>query len=436
MALSLKDLATEIQLAISDVLVRSSGGHVALCEWSCTCSFYRSLLAPYVLKTVSLHNDEDCASAVLRIARGPHSEHVKNLVYTGLSSDFVSDGYEFHHSQTTHNVFPPLVGDVLSGLQQFPCLSSLDIRFPLHQDKWLNWIIDEGWEMELSSTAEVVAAETRDVGRSLMNQTYKSLAQNANHRITALALRDLQSLEVSTFSSENFHRFLQSIQKFELSTFGFESDYYMNVHAYHLQFVSRLGAFFFDHLHSVQEFVLKTNEYAPLGVMGWGHASFGLSAHQMPLLKHVHLEWIFICAELVEFLISKSTTLESVSLHQCKGSPRSTTLMDENCLPWQALFRAISISKPSRLRQFIVTPVTVAPEVYKNQPEITPEVLELLQNDSERRMFHYSYLDEKYGYVFDDLEAIINSFLDGKDERAYDELMAIVNANASSLSKA
>jgi hypothetical protein len=45
----------------------------------------------------------------------------------------------------------------------------------------------------------------------------------------------------------------------------------------------------------------------------------------MPFLKRLHLEWIFICRELVEFLLSKSTTLESVSLHECRatyGYPR------------------------------------------------------------------------------------------------------------------
>jgi hypothetical protein len=146
MALSLKGLATEIQLAIADVLVATSGDHHAICEWSSTCSFYRTLLTAYVFETISLRNDEESTTNVLRIARGPYSEHVKNLVYTGLSSDFVSDGYEFRHSQTIHNVFPPLVGEVLSELQQFPCLNSLDIKFSVHEDEWSDCIMDHGWE--------------------------------------------------------------------------------------------------------------------------------------------------------------------------------------------------------------------------------------------------------------------------------------------------
>jgi hypothetical protein len=427
MASILKGLATEIQLSIADVLGCSSDGHRAISEWSSTCSFYRTLLAPYVFETVSLRNDEACATTVLLIARGPYSKHVKNLVYTGVASDCVSGGYEFLDSQIIDNVFPSLVDEILSGLQQFPSLTSLDIRFPLDEDKCIDW--EKGWPEPLSSMAEIVAAETSEVGRSLMNHTYKALSRNANHQITALKLRDLQSVEVSTFSAEIFHRFLHSIQKFELSTCGFFSDYQLNIFDFHLQFVSRLGLFFFDHLHRVQEFVLKANEYVPLGVMGWGHASFGLSAHQMPLLKHVHLEWIFICLELVEFLISKSATLESVSLHECKGSSSSSNPAYENSIPWQVFFRVISNAKPSRLRQFNVTPTSVAPEVYEN--ENTPEVQEVMENNPERRMFDYATLNEKYGCVFDDEDSTLESFLEGEDQEAYDELLEIVHANAS-----
>jgi hypothetical protein len=430
MALYLEGLATEIQLEIADILSRRSDGHRDVCEWSSTCSFYRTLLAPYVFETVSLRNDEACATTVLRIAQGPYSKHVKNLVYTGFASEFVSDGCDFLDSQTIDTVFPSLVDGILSGLQQFPSLSSLDIRIPTDEDKWC--VID-GWDVELLSMAEIVAAETSEVGRSLMNQTYKSLSRNANHQITALKLTDLQSVEVSTFSSETFHRFLQSIQKFELSTVGFENDYQPNIYDYHLHFVSRLGVFFFDHLYSVQEFVLKANEYAPFGIMGWGHASFGLSAHQMPLLKHVHLEWIFICLELVDFLTSKSTTLESVSLHECRGaSSTNVNPEDENCMPWRVFFRAISNAKPSRMRQFIVSPTNVAPEVLENKffKAFVPEVEEMMQNNPERRMFRYSQADEKYGWISED-ELTIESFLEGEDQEAYEELMEIVHANAS-----
>jgi hypothetical protein len=183
-------------------------------------------------------------------------------------------------------------------------------------------------------------------------------------------------------------------------------------------------------LHNVLELVLKATIYAPLGIKRWGYESLGLSAHQMLLLKHVHLEWIFICLELVDFILSNLTTLESASLHDCKGSPGSTDL-DESCLPWRLFFRAISNAKPSKLRQFTVTSLTVVPEV-----EITPIVREVMQSNPERGMFQYSYLEEEDGWVLLDEEEIIDSFLSGEDDKAYDELMAIINANASRLSRA
>jgi hypothetical protein len=74
MASSLEILPGELQLAVADALAGNRAGHVALCEWSCTCSFYRTLLAPYIFEIVSLKNSEDSASRLLQIARSPYSD--------------------------------------------------------------------------------------------------------------------------------------------------------------------------------------------------------------------------------------------------------------------------------------------------------------------------------------------------------------------------
>jgi hypothetical protein len=274
MTLSLIGLATEIQLAIADVLVHSSGGHHAIHDWSSTCSFYRALLAPYVFETVSLRNDEESTTTVLRIARGPYREHVKNLFFAGFASGFVSEfecdylhglvGYGFLKSQTIHDVFSQILYKILSGLQQFPRLDSMSIRFAVDVFHWMDFVRDRGSRRLLTSMEEVMAAEASEVGRSLMKKTYKSLSKNIDHRITALELRDLQCVEVSAFHSQAFHRFLNSIQKFRL-WFGFESAWHVLGYKNHLKFLSRLGIFFFDHLHNVLELHLKAREVGPIG---------------------------------------------------------------------------------------------------------------------------------------------------------------------------
>jgi len=263
-----------------------------------------------------------------------------------------------------------------------------------------------------------------------MYQTYNSLSQNIEHRITALELSGPESIEVSTFHSEAFHRFLHSIQKFTLR-FSYNRGFYMNSHESHLQFVHKLGIFFFDRLHSVLEFSLKARRTGPIGLTGFRHAALALSVHQMPLLKRLYLEWIFIGPELVDFLLSKSTTLESVSLHECRASFGNDSLA-ENGIQWRVLFQAISNIKPSRLCQFTVTPAHVEREAYVD--EFTHELWKVMRNNPQRRMFHYSNLNEEHGYLYDDGEAIVSSFLQGGDQEAYDKLMEIVQANASRIS--
>jgi hypothetical protein len=52
MAPSLGNLPGELLLAIADALTSCSDGHIAICDWSRTCSLYRTLLAPYIFHTV------------------------------------------------------------------------------------------------------------------------------------------------------------------------------------------------------------------------------------------------------------------------------------------------------------------------------------------------------------------------------------------------
>jgi hypothetical protein len=202
---------------------------------------------------------------------------------------------------------------------------------------------------------------------------YKSLSRNMGHQITALQLSDLPPIEVPMFRNEASHRFLHSIQRFELSFLvGTSQKLYIDFRESYLHFLSKLGLFFFNHLHSVLEFVLKGKMNNPIGSERFQQISLGgLSMRQMQLLKHVHLKWIIISSELVEFLRHRSTTLESISLHECRAHGRTVLLSWNgpiNTLPesgnqWRVLFKAISNIKPSRLRRFTVTPTVLLPDL-------------------------------------------------------------------------
>jgi hypothetical protein len=440
MASSLRNLRTELQLDIAEALISSPNGHAALCEWRCTCSFYRDMLAPYVLETVSLlnhldedddsdydddisygtsncrrRNNDDCASTLLELAGRPYAKHVKKLVYTGFSER--NDSY-----RSIRKVFPSRVGVILSNLGQFGGLSSLAVTCLTNLS--LSGYYDD-WGTPLLSKAEAVAAETSDTGRYLIHRTYKFLSKNMDHRIKTLKIRDLEPQDVSAFYSEDFHRFLHNIQAFELSFRGIEDIYHDRTDDRYRNYASRLRLYFFDNLRNVLDFAFVANKNGPVKM-----TMFRYMTDSMPLLNRVHLEWILICPGLVDFLVAKSTTLESISLHNCSGPSASVNSLG---ITWRELFRKVSNAKPSKLQMFTVKPYRVVPDLLYNG-SVSPENMEILTNDLERRQFHYADIDRGEACVRDDVEEMVDSFIQGEDHRAYEELMVIVRANVARLS--
>jgi hypothetical protein len=334
-----------------------------------------------------------------------------------------------------HNVFPLAVADVLSNLQHFACLRTLSIRFSTNFDK-APWLMNDEWRASSASSEEVLAAETRDLVHSLMNQTYGVLSRNVKHRIIALQLRDMKSVEVSAFHSEAFHIFIHSIQRFELSMKSYEP-YYEG----HLRFTSRLGLYFFDHLQSVVDFASKVTQCDTIGIPESRYESLILSRHHLPFLKRLRLDWVFIGPSLVEFLVRKSATLECISLHECSARVRHASIrghdLGEHGVHWRELFTGISDAKPSRLRQFILTPhITVhnvALAVSKGR--IPSEDSEAVQGYPENRSFSYVYFNWEQGGMCLDRQKFIQSSVHGDDQKAYESLMETVGANASRLSK-
>jgi hypothetical protein len=432
MASSLGNLPRELQLAIAEALVSSSNGHAAILEWSSTCSFYRSLLAPYVFGTVSLHNDEKCVSALFRIARGPYSEHVKRLVYSGFRN-CASDKYDYH---TFRSVFPSLVNEVLSELRQFPCLSTVAIRFPsdLYNGPCLDHPISGGrFHLVMRDPED---AKKNALAELLMYQTYKSLSQNLEHRITALEIENLELIAASAFSNEAFHRFLHSIQRFQLSLKEENDPYHENCFKDYQKFAANLGSYFFNHLHHVSELIFKGAKTGTISFTGFGdHGSSVLAKHQMPLLKRVHLEWTYICPGLVEFLVDKLATLESISLHECSASLDINDGLGRHGITWEVLFRRIINANASKLQRFTVTPHCAA-EVLRDIFNYRDfEYVLTSPERNTRSMFRYADPNRIFGCNFINEWEIAENWIRGEDHKAYEELLEIVEGNALRISR-
>ena len=457
MSVFLNSLSAELFLLIVEHL-NQSGDQEALRSLSCTCLSYRSLLAPYIFKAISLHNDKRSASSVLTLANSRYSELVQVLRYT--SSARVEDrndgsgeqsGQEIDEmtarekSAEDANNFPATVQMIISNLHRyFPCLETLSIQLNDNVD-WNDF--DGGIHkfQDEETAEEILSAEDTESWRALMVKTYKTLTQNPQPCIKTLDIRLLMLIELSTFSDGAFHDFLSTLERFDLSIRGGDNGFGWNINTLsgYLAVASKIDKFFVDHLKNVTHFTLKSSESIPLGLEGMRHTQLALNADQMPMLKCLHLENVFVCPELVDFFVGHARTLKSVFLHNCFASTGRSTLA-ENGIAWDVLFNAFANAEPKELHQF-----SIMPRQRPDQPgilhgddgqaELTHgkaqqrEARLILDESPERILFAYVYLDDKYGWIFDDEALTREAFLQQDDQRSYERLLEIIAANGSRL---
>ena len=410
--------------------------HRDLMNWSCTSAYYRDSLAPYIFKTVILRNDEKSGCSLNALASSRHSECVKELHFVGSAPGDAKRGEEAFSD--TVSILPNSVEVLLSGLQRFTCLETLSVEFAYHFDDWDQW--EDGLDLcaEVETEEQVKAAEEEEAWRALMAKTYDALLRNQGIHFKTLDINQIVQKKVSTFNSKLFHDFLGHFEQFTLSIrgedngAGWKSNKSEEYHA----LISGFDKYFFDHLASVTTLIIKAPREGPLGLEGMNHARLALKKDQMPLLKAVHLEHVFICPELIDFLVGHSKTLERLSLNHCFGGVNG---LAENGIHWKQLFDTVYDSNPEKLRQIEILPIKLpltdaevwgAPETETKISEEVREARQILETDSNRRVFAYTTLDDKYGMLFQDEEENLASFLRGEDQASYERLKHKINQNA------
>lgn len=237
MSFELCDLQTELQLMIIEELLaaqctdeQDNDAKIKcqrdLINWSCTSSYFRSLLTPYLFKIVRLRNDERSGSSITAIANSEHHKSVKELHFVGSAPGLARREEEAFSDIT--GIFPNNVNTLLSDLQgSFPNLETLSIEFAYQLDDDNEW--EEGIDLIAveESAEEVKAAEESEAWRALMVKTYEALLRNKEIHFKALKIRQLIPNKISTFSSQSFHRFLSHIERFSLSLYGQDDGSYL-----------------------------------------------------------------------------------------------------------------------------------------------------------------------------------------------------------------
>lgn len=400
-----------------------------LIHWSSTCSYFRNLFVPNIFNTVKLVNDEKIGASLNAVAKSPHNVHVKELHFIGSP---------LGSAHKTGEVLARSVDTLLCDLNRFPSLERLSIRFDFDLMS-LDWPEnDADWENDTDSENEIDWEEKADEAnalavsawRALMSATYSALTQNRSPHLKHLDIRQLIWENVPTFSHENFHEFLSHMEKFTLSIYGDNIERMSNTLDNYYNVMANLDIYFFDHLANVTTVSIKATNEGPLGLDGWPHVPLALEADQMPLLTTLHLEWIIICQELVDFLVGHKDTLEDLSLEHCYASPTCRVLLKgiaDNRIYWSELFISMLSACPTKLRRL---ELVVGEMVWPSK-----QILDLLAQDPPRKFFGYANLRERDGELVYDMEQGSAAFLKGEDQASWDQLKELVERNAKRQSK-
>lgn len=449
---NLLDLPVELQLKIIEVLLqdKDSEAHVDdgkkddddhddkeeepikiyhdLISWSCTCSYFRNLLSPDIFKTVKLVNDNNSGFSLYAVAKSPHNIHVKNLHFIGSAP---SQEVVFPDSEM---VLPRSVEALLSDLQQFSSLESLSIEF----DKSLKSEYDEmdsdsrydDDSIDQETPEQVFEDEQSEACRALMSRTYYALMHNKSHHFKYLQIKLLIWKNVSTFKNPAFHDFLSHFEQFTLSiSEDLDVELHYNVTRGYRMLMGKLDEYFFDHLANVTTLSIKAPNEGPLGLEGWPFVPLPLSADQMPLLTTLHLEYIFVSPELIDFLVGHKHTLEELTLRHCAASTRDGSEAD-NGIYWSQFFSSLCSACPTQFRRFELLGDEIRPSEDAFDKEEKENVRTILRQDPGRLMFPYAYLTSLYGNLFYDHEESLAAFLKGEDQRSWNQLMRLVEGNA------
>ncbi|KAK2747729.1 hypothetical protein FQN57_001758 [Myotisia sp. PD_48] len=325
-------------------------------------------------------------------------------------------------------MYPPEVDEVLSNLSWFNELEMLTVEFPAcpvqtHGKIWQS--TDKG--MILTDSEEYNQA-----WYGLMGPSYRSVLSNSpgyhdggRLAFTCLNIMNLHPVQVPEFVTENFRGFLSQLKSFRLSIRQWvQRRDYANI-AYQCIFgelAENLGCWFFSHLSSVETFHFNPSDLTVVPTYG---TSYGLRGVRMPMLRKLVFVNIFICPELIEFLVAHLDTLESIRLEDCVAYHLPPSAHDDSpglsfpALTWDDLFTTLKTESPTRLRHLqVVDKYTPLGSVYYSGPPVEREV----------RIFAYGY-PGRDGYRESSYEYLQTAWLEGHDLRSYEALKSLVALN-------
>lgn len=437
---SLLSLSAELKLSIIEQLDLTPTGFIPgpsqdLLSISRVCKVFRSLALPFLLRNITLLNEQKSGSHVLAVLESARAVHVRNLHFVGIMEIPLSPENRGEDERSPFpDDLPESTEQVLSNLAKLPNLERVTMQFVCAKtNEEHETIYTDSYDIfeELETDEQVREAENTIAYRSLTERSYRALSQNPASSIKNLELKDIVTRKCSAWQRADFQALLQGLSTFTISLRGGDNGagWQINKSQAYLDFIAELDIYFLEHLSSVKHFSLAATDDGPPGLEGsMNNTRLPLLGDQMPQLQTLSLEEVFISDDLSAFITAHSNTLQSIRLNHCFSGWN-----EDNAAHWGQFFRNINSKAMPALRLFDIS----ISDIEQMKPGHEKEwrygeklrAQELRKQYPARRMLDYKYLDDKYGMVFDMMDLAMERFESGSDHEEWERLCELIKRN-------
>ncbi|KAL6895086.1 hypothetical protein GGI43DRAFT_411834 [Trichoderma evansii] len=424
---SLLALPQELTLQVLQLL--EFGDKISL---SVTCKHYRAQLAPYIFKTIRFTNDERVAQSALEAIEA-HGQYTTRIDFKAHCEP---------NDEITVPSFTLAAAKILQG-HLTPNLSTVSLKFDFDFDNGDEWNEEEdGFDGTsiyvfhgVETEEQVRDREERWQWRALMNETWRALA--ANIHVRELVLDEFIPKWTSTFRTEEFRQFLSRLESATFNILGMDNGagWRTSTEEGYTEFLSDLDTPFFHHMTGLKHLTIYTSDH--LGLEGMNHTTLALKPEDLPLLESLKLKRCFVGPELVSFICGHTQILRSLDIKECASGGNNGSA--DNGISWAEFFDSVYEVKPALTEliagdgHYVWYEEDLPPdyEFRDDERENIQYIRRKLKADPKLRLFRYSYVDDKYGWLSFDEEKGEEEFKSGNDQKAYDRLIDLVNENAA-----
>ncbi|KAJ4304528.1 hypothetical protein N0V90_000054 [Kalmusia sp. IMI 367209] len=404
----------------------------ALLALSCVNKAFRVLTVPYIFPIIVLHNSEKSGASVKLLANGPYSQLIRKIEYVGyvpLPPSQSEGGISVREREKDTYVpraenFPAPVRYVLENLRMFKKLEGISVEFSFGED------FDVYHVENVESREDILKNEAELGWRAMMRDTYVAIARNHPWRLRSLEIKNMITKECSSWDTDVWREVLRNLESFSVrfhpgdNRVGLSIGTFDGYHSFIPTYFSNL----LPNLTSVSHLSIAGSMHGPLGdglaeinvADIFGSEAEAESLPQLPSLRSLELDYIFIGSHFAPFLKAHASTLQSVSLTNSYLCISGIGELEYRVATWEEFFDALLETEPlfPHLQTFYIDEKDGRTE-WKDGDNVVVE-----------RRLAQACMDDRTGHIFmDDDYHQRNEEMWRANRKAYEAFMMVVERN-------